>query len=317
MSEVVNTDKNPSYFVGKESDIPTIAKICYALSNENRVCLLRNVLRVPKSISTLAEELGLPVSNVSRYVDALAEAGLVAITYQPSKKGHMKFCNLRISSLSLLMDAFISNEADKNNYAVEMPIGMFTRCDITAPCGMVSDREQIEMSDNPKVFFSPRRSEAECLWFGHGFIGYDFPLPAYPSRPFSEMSFTFEICSESSGYNNNWPSDITVMVNGNELLTFTSPGDFGGTRGKYTPAFWPIDSTQFGLLKKVTVNSRGVFLDNTLLHDKLTFDDLRISDKNSVKLDIGVKETANHCGGLNLFGARFGDYPQAIIMTLA
>ncbi len=317
LSDIINTDKNPTYFIDNDSDIPAIARICHALSNENRVWLLRNILRFPKSISALAEELGLPVSNVSRYADALADAGLINITYQPGKKGHTKFCNLQVLSCSFSMDALAGNNTDESAYTVEMPVGMFTRCDISAPCGMVNDREYIETADNPKVFFSPRRTEAECLWFDHGFIGYDFPLPAYPPQSFSELSFTMELCSETTNYNNNWPSDITVLVNGSELMTFTSPGDFGGTRGKYTPAFWPTYCTQFGLLKKVTVNGRGVFLDNTFLHDKITFSDLRLYERNSVQLDIGVKETASHRGGLNLFGAGFGDYPQAIVMTLS
>ena len=109
----------------------------------------------------------------------------------------------------------LKNEIDsENEYSVEMPIGMFTRCNIIAPCGMISEQEHIETVDNVKVFFSPKRVQAECLWFDAGFIGYDFPLPPTPKQNFSELSFTFEICSEADGYNNNWASDITVRING-------------------------------------------------------------------------------------------------------
>ena len=37
---------------------------------------------------------------------------------------------------------------------------------------------------------------------------------------------------------------------------------------------------------------------------------------NAVKFTIGIKQDAVHRGGLNLFGKNFGDYQQAIIMTI-
>ena len=33
-------------------------------------------------------------------------------------------------------------------------------------------------------------------------------------------------------------------------------------------------------------------------------------------LKIGVKKDAQYCGGMNLFGSGFGDYPQAIVMKI-
>ena len=125
---------------------------------------------------------------------------------------------------------------------------------------MVGKECQIECFDDPRVFFSPARG-------GRGmhlvrFRIYPLSVPRTIDIRIDrcrEISFTFEICSETIYFNNNWPSDITVRVNGVELLTFTSPGDFGGRRGKYTPAYWPVTSTQFGLLKKIAVNNDGVF----------------------------------------------------------
>lgn len=59
-----------------------------------------------------------------------------------------------------------------------------------------------------------------------------------------------------------------------------------------------------------------MFLDNVFLHGKVTFDDLKLYDGSGIKFKIGVKEDALHKGGLNLFGKNFGDYPQAIVMTV-
>jgi predicted transcriptional regulator len=181
---------------------------------------------------------------------------------------------------------------------------------------MLSQTGPIGEFNDPGSLFSPERSKAECLWFNYGSISYNFPTSYLHNREVSEISFTFEICSETPYFNNNWPSDITVSVNSFELLTFTSPGDFGGKRGKYTPEFWPVISTQFGLLKKIRINSNGVFLDEVLINDSITFDKLNLLSENSIEFSLAVKKDAVHCGGMNLFGANFGNYPQHIIMGI-
>ena len=111
-----------------------------------------------------------------------------------------------------------------------------------------------------------------------------------------------EVCSDTIYYNNNWPSDITVNINGLEILTFTSPGNFGGKRGRLTPEYWPVTSSQFGQLKKISVDKEGVYLDNVFIHKQVTFDDLRLFEKNSISFTIGVKDDAEHCGGISIFG---------------
>lgn len=93
-------------------------------------------------------------------------------------------------------------------------------------------------------------------------------------------------------------------------------GDFGGRRGHYTPEYWPVTSTQFGILKTISVNSEGLFIDKTLVNSHITVSDLKLAVGNAIKLTIGIKEDAVHRGGLNLFGKNFGDYPQSIIMII-
>ncbi|MDE7330010.1 MAG: transcriptional regulator, partial [Clostridia bacterium] len=101
-----------------------------------------------------------------------------------------------------------------------------------------------------------------------------------------------------------------------EILTYTSPGNIGGTRGKYTPEYWPVTSSQFGQLKKFSVDRDGVYIDNVLHHTKVTFEDLHLFDSDSIKFQIGVKQNAEYRGGLTLFGKNFGDFEQAIIMKI-
>ncbi len=316
MSDFINLEKNFTLQVGDPKDFEMICKVGKALANPERLLILRSILGHPKYLSDISRELNIPISSVSRHIDALADAQLICINYQPGLKGHTKFCTQIAVSFTVQLCKEEVLETSEPEYTVEMPLGMFTHCDITAPCGMTGKDDNIEYFDDPSVFFSPERRKAECLWFNTGFITYSFPTTALSRRACSEISFSFEVCSETSYYNNVWPSDITVFINGKEIVTFTSPGDFGGRRGKYTPERWAITSTQFGLLKKVTVNGQGVFVDNRLENKKITFADLGLYDAPAIEFRIGVKDDAVHRGGINLFGKDFGDYPQSIIMTL-
>lgn len=316
MSDILTPIKNVTVNVDDPDDHDLIVKYCYALSVKERVLIMKALLNHTESLSSLARTLDIPVSSIARHIDALTEAGLVHLAYQPGPKGHAKYYAQAILSFTVSLEALPGEEPAETEYLVEMPLGMFSHCHIKAPCGMLGKEGPLFGFDNPHLFFSPLRAGAECLWFDSGFISYNFPTDFSRIRTFSSITFSFEICSETVYYNDKWPSDITVCINNVEVTTFTSPGDFGGRRGKYTPLYWPLTSTQFGLLQKITVNAEGVFVNNVLASDKVKFDDLHVYDGTSVKLDIGIKPDAKHRGGINLFGKNFGDFPQAIVMAL-
>lgn len=315
MSDIVSKEKDLFLSVNNERDHDMICKIARALSVPDRVRILKSLLLRSKNLSEISQELDIPVSSVARHIDALAEAQLIFVNYQPGLKGHTKYCSPMVMSCTFSLDAPRIEESPRREYSVEMPVGLYSHCHIKAPCGMTGKDSNIGAFDDPSTFFLPDRMGAECLWFDTGFISYNFPAPP---RDLSgdEISFSFEVCSETIYYNNHWPSDITVSVNDTEVATFTSPGDFGGRRGRYTPEHWPVTSTQFGILKKITVTKNGVFVDNFYQHNRVTTDDLHIGEGSAVKLTIGIKEDAVHRGGINLFGKNFGDYPQAIVMTV-
>lgn len=314
MSDILTPQKKVFLCVDNLADHELIARLGRALSVPERVRILKSLLSASKSIAAISEELDIPASSVSRHIDVLAEAGLVYVMYKPSPKGHTKYCSQAILELCVSLEPEKTGQ-EKKGYTVEMPIGMFSHCHIKAPCGMTGAEELVDF-DNPNVFFSPRRVEAECIWFDQGFISYNFPADFPRDIPCSQITFSFEVCSETMYYNNEWESDITVCVNRREILTFTSLGDFGGRRGKYTPSYWPVTSTQFGVLKRITVDESGVWEDNAFVSDQVKFADLKIGEGTTVRLDIGVKDDAVHRGGVNLFGKNFGDYPQSIIMTI-
>ena len=312
ISEVKN-----SLSIENPKDESLIIKIGYALSSPERVRIIKSLLLESKNLSTLSNELNIPMTSLSRHIDALADAKLIFLNYQPGPKGHTKYCALATLGYTISFAPIRKEYNAQTVYSVDLPLGIFSHCHIEAPCGMLSAEKQLFDFDEPSNFFQPERINAECLWFDKGFISYNFPNPPEKQNKFiSEISFSFEICSEANCYNNDWPSDITIYVNKIELFTFTSPGDFGGRRGRYTPEYWPITSTQFGLLKIITINQNGVFCDSKCVNKNITFNDLHLFDGSAIQLTIGIKDDAKHKGGINLFGKNFGDYPQGIKMEL-
>ena len=318
MSDLLLNQLNRPLNVEDPLDEELLQKISYALSVPERIKILKSLLKESKNVTQISQELDLPIASVARHINILAEAQLIFLNYQPGPKGHTKYCALAASGYSV---SFLPKPRETNyshTYSVELPIGMFSHCHIEKPCGMLGKNKQLFPFDSPSHFFRPERMEAECLWFDKGFVSYNFPTPIEEIREhnFTEISFSFEVCSETNCYNNNWPSDITIYINKLEILTFTSLGDFGGRRGKYSPEYWPTTSTQFGILKHLSINETGVYLDNQLINKKIKIHDLNLFNGSSIQFTIGIKDDAKYVGGINLFGKNFGDYPQAIIMKL-
>ena len=125
-----------------------------------------------------------------------------------------------------------------------------------------------------------------------------------------------EICSEAPNYNEDWPSDITLWINDREVGTWTSPGDMGGKQGQLTPSWWLDRYTQHGFLKTWTVTNEGSFIDGVQISD-VTLSKLGIEPSEPViAVKIGNKPNCQHPRGFNLFGRKFGNYPQDIVLTM-
>ncbi|MCC7210071.1 MAG: transcriptional regulator, partial [Anaerolineae bacterium] len=155
---------------------------------------------------------------------------------------------------------------------------------------------------------------AQLLWFRHGYVEYRFPNRMPGHVVLDSLQVSLELCSEAPNSNPDWPSNISMWLNGVEIGTWTCPGDFGGQRGVLTPIWWDEWNTQYGLLKMWRVNRDGSYIDGVRISD-VTIDDLGILGHNYITLRIGVKNEGIP-GGVNVFGARFGNYPQDILMRL-
>ena len=313
MSDKLTPEKKLNFSINNKLHHDDIVKLGKAISIPERLAVLELLQSEPKYLVEIAEHLDVPLSSVSRHVDALTEAGLIFVSYKPGPKGHSKLCAKAALSANITFEDVV-HPTENAGYVTEMPVGLFSDCDITAPCGMVGKTDKIGDFDNPAEFFAAERVAAELLWFNTGFVSYKLPAAQY--KCYKEISVSFEVCSETIYHRNKWPSDITVSINDVEIDTFTSAGDFGGRRGKYTPAYWPVISTQYGVLMKFTVNANGVYVNNVLKNAAVTIDDLNLLRAGYVKFSLEIKEDAAHKGGINLFGKSFGDFPQAIVMTM-
>ena len=95
----------------------------------------------------------------------------------------------------------------------------------------------------------------------------------------------------------------------------TGSADFGGQRGALTPAWWEPRNTQYGLLKVWQVTREGSFVDGVKL-GKVKVSELGLEGQKPLTVRSGVKKSAKHVGGFNLFGRYFGNYPQDIMLSV-
>lgn len=297
------------------SDEAQLCEISRALSVPTRVQMLKLLNRDAMNINELAKELDIPVSTAALHVKVLADAGLIFSTVQPGLRGSQKVCSRKIDFVQL--DFMEKLELTKTEFTtVSMPVGCYSDCEgIMAPCGIVGANSYLDSDDEPKVFFNPAHFSAQLIWFTEGVLSYKFPNMCLKDRIATRIQFSLELCSECANYRNDWPSDITVWINGKEVGTYLSPGDFGGRRGRYSPAWWSDTYTQFGLLKTFSVEKAGTYIDNVKASN-VTVSDLNLEDGDCIDFRIGVKHDAVNRGGMNLFGEKFGDYQQNIIMRL-
>jgi predicted transcriptional regulator len=283
-----------------------------ALASEPRLDILRLLSGGPANVKDIAENMGMPLSTATLHVRALEEGGLIGTEVSAASRGLQKMCSRRFETVLVRLPG---EQQPGRVVQASIPVGTFTQISAEAPCGLAGPNGVIGLFDDPCSFYEPARSEAQLLWFARGSVEYAFPHRLPPkARPLG-LTLSLELCSEAPLSNPDWPSDISFWINGRELGTWTSPADFGGTRGLLTPEWWETAQSQFGLLKQITVNEGGTFVDGMKLSD-VTVGQLDLTAGSVVRLRIGVKAEAVNPGGVNLFGRGFGNYPQDIVVQI-
>ena len=295
-------------------DKAKMLSITKALANEAKINILELLNESSLSVNEIAEKLNIPVSTAAVNIKMLEDSGLVFTELQPGICGSMKVSSRVYDKIVIKLHNPKAHLLDNTVY-INMPIGNYFDCKTTPTCGLVSEKSSIGIDDDPSSFYYPERVNAQLIWFYMGYVEYRFPNTIMENGVAKLLEVSFEACSEAPFYRNNWPSDITVWINGIEIGTWTSPGDFGGRRGKLNPSWWPDSLNQYGLLKTWRITGEGAFLDEGRI-SAVTLSQLEIEKNHFISVKIGIKENAKSIGGVSLFGERFGDYPQNISMRI-
>ena len=293
-------------------NVEKLAVIGKALSSEVRIALLKLLCHCSLNVNEIADRMQIPPSSAAMHVKVLEEAGLIRTELLPAVRGSMKVCHKAVDEIMISAGTSMGTEKVE---IINMPIGSYVDYKVVPTCGLVSDKGPIGEEDEPRCFYHQDRAAAQLLWFGEGYVEYRFPNHVLTTAKETRLELSMEICSEDHEYNLEFPSDITVWVNGVEAGTWTCPSDFGGRRGAWNPEWWPDKNTQYGLLKTWVLAENGTYLDEEKLSD-VTLNDYRLNESDYISVRIGIKEDAMHKGGINLFGDGFGDYAQGIRMAI-
>ncbi|MDQ0338632.1 putative transcriptional regulator [Caldalkalibacillus uzonensis] len=283
-----------------------------ALASQIRLKVIHLLAEQPMNIRELAQAVGLSNAIMTMHVKKLEKAGIIESKMIPGKAGLQKLCFLNVDKIEII---FPSKQENKREFhQVDVSVGHFTDFNIKPTCGLATPEKIIGEFDDPRYFLDPERVNAKILWFGQGYIEYKVPNFLLASQEPEELEISLELSSEAPFTNNNWPSDIAFYLNGVHLGTWTSPGDFGDKRGKYTPEWWPSVVNQYGLLKHLRITEKGTYMDGIKLSE-VTLLDIGIRETQWT-FRIAVHEDAQHVGGVTIYGTGFGNYNQDIIFRL-
>lgn len=290
-----------------------VVQVLKALGNDTRLAILQYIGDRVVPLSEVARELNLPPSTAAMHTLVLETAGLLHSEMRPASRGLQKVCARTYDEL--VIDLPRGLPSSTNVIEHEMPIGGFSEVAVAPTCGLASASSLIGFLDDPASFYEPERLSAQLVWFGSGYVEYRFPNRLPPMAHPTMLQFSAELCSEAPLHDPNWPSDITLWINGVEIGTWTSPGDFGGERGRYTPTWWESKDTQYGVLKRWRVTDEGTSIDGVDLSE-IALSDLDLASGEPIRVRIGVRPDAAHAGGINLFGRGFGNYQQDLVLLM-
>jgi len=279
-----------------------------ALSSDVRIQIL-NLLSEYKQLNMndIAEKLKLSNGTITMHIRKLEECGIIKINILTAKHGIQKICCLHEDKF--IIDIGVTEV--ENSYEAEIGVGHYSSYDVSPTCGIATKDSLIGEVDNPSYFADPQRISSDILWFRKGFIEYRIPNYLKPGQTFSEIQICMEISSEAPGVCSIWPSDIYFSLNNIQLGSWTSPGDYADTKGIFTPSWWFPNWNQYGLLKLLSINKFGTFIDGLKISD-ITLNDINLNYKSTLSFKLEVPESTKHVGGLTIFGKNFGNYDQGL-----
>ena len=289
-------------------------RVFKALGSDVRIEIIKLLLqKKDMNMNELATELNITNGALTGHIKKLEDAGLISISNEVSGHGNQKKCSVHLDKI--LID-FDPQSTPENIFQTELRVGQYSDYSIYPTCGLASYEQLIGEVDDPRYFAHPDRYHADILWFTKGYVEYIIPNFIPTLQKIDQISISAELASEAPGFNNVWPSDIHFYLNDVCLGSWTSPGDFGGVKGIFTPDWWAPNWNQYGLLKLLVINDKGTFIDGLQISN-VTIHDFNLDYKSTIKFKFAVPDTAQYVGGLTIFGKNFGNYNQDINVRIS
>ncbi len=283
-----------------------------ALDSEVRLKIIRMLALGPMNIKEIAEATGLSSAIITMHIRKLETAGIVEAERIRGNGAMQKLCRLATKTIEIEFPS--QNPEAYRVREFSLPVGHYSDFSVKPTCGLATDEKIIGFFDDPRYFLDPERMNCKILWFSAGFVEYKIPNYMFKGQEIKVLELSMELGSEAPGVNSDWPSDIGFSFNGTHIGQWTSPGDFGDERGAYTPKWWNLRLGQYGFLKIIRIDDTGTYIDGSKVSD-VTLEQLDLAQK-QWNLKIEVSEDAEHCGGVTIFGAGFGNYDQDILLRL-
>ena len=285
-----------------------------ALSNELRVQILQLLLKNHRmNMNDIAKALNMPKSTLTPHIKKLVQSGLIDVSLNSETRGTQKIC--RIAEDKLIVN-IMPEPAEIKVYETELEVGQYSDCSVLPTCGLATPDHVVgDGFDDPRYFYLPDRFNASIIWFTQGYVEYTIANMSGADETPKELQIFLEMCSEAPGVISYFPSDIHFSVNGIQLGYWTSPGEFFDRNGRYTPKWWFKNFPQYGIMKVLTINETGTYLDGLFL-SATTIHNLNLMQNGIITLRLEVPETAKNIGGITLFGKKFGDYDHGIRLRM-
>lgn len=291
-------------------------EIFKALGSELRINIIKLLQENHEmNMNELATSLGITNGALTSHIKKLEESGIIQVMTERGSHGNQKVCKVAVDKIVVDVESE-ENEEDQNIYNTEVKVGHYSDYDVYPTCGLATSQAIVGEVDEPRYFSHPDRINAGILWFTKGYIEYMIPNLLPSATKIDQITVSLEISSEAPGINNDWPSDISILLNDVKIGTWTSPGDYGDVQGIFTPDWWFPNWNQYGLLKMIVINKKGTFVDGLKISN-VTINEFNLDYKSTVRFKFEIEEDAKNVGGITIFGSEFGNYNQDIKVRIA
>ena len=291
-------------------------EIFKALGSELRINIIKLLQENHEmNMNELATSLGITNGALTGHIKKLEESGIIQVITERGSHGNQKVCKVAVDKIVVDVESE-ENEEDQNIYNTEVKVGHYSDYEVYPTCGLATSQAIVGEVDDPRYFSHPDRINAGILWFTKGYIEYIIPNLLPSATKIDQITVSLEISSEAPGINNDWPSDISILLNDVKIGTWTSPGDYGDVQGIFTPDWWFPNWNQYGLLKMIVINKKGTFVDGLKISD-VTINEFNLDYKSTVRFKFEIEEDAKNVGGITIFGSEFGNYNQDIKVRIA